>query len=260
MKKKIQKFLSEIEKELDVKILLAVESGSRAWGFPSKDSDYDVRFIYLHKPEWYLSVLPERDVIEIKQDKILDLSGWDLKKSLFLFRKLNPPLMEWLDSEIIYQEFSKVPGILRELKRNSFSPRLSIYHYLHMAEGNYRDYLQHEEVWLKKYFYVLRPLLACMWIEQNKSHPPIQFRKLLDFCSENYPKICDEVEILLKRKIAGDELDLGPRIDALSNFVEERKQYYGEYAKTADTFKLLETRILNEIFRNALVEVFGDRF
>jgi uncharacterized protein len=260
MQQEIKVILSEIEKTNDVKILLAVESGSRAWGFASRDSDYDVRFIYLHKPEWYLTILPGRDVIEMKQDELLDFSGWDLKKTLHLFGKLNPPLMEWLDSSIIYHEYSTIPAKLRELKQTYFSPRSAVCHYLHMAEGNYRGYLKHDEVKLKKYFYVLRPLMACMWVEHFRSHPPIQFRKLLDFCSEKCSGVCDEIELLLERKIAGDELDLAPRINVLNNFIEQKISYYNSYASKIDACKLPESNTLDSVLLEALNEVYGDRF
>jgi predicted nucleotidyltransferase len=96
--------LEQIEQEEQVTILYACESGSRAWGFPSQDSDYDVRFIYLHKPEWYLSIYDKRDVIERPINNMLDINGWDLRKALNLFRKSNPPLLEWLQSPIQYKE------------------------------------------------------------------------------------------------------------------------------------------------------------
>lgn len=257
----INEKLIEIEDMKQVKVLLAVESGSRAWGFPSRDSDYDVRFIYLHEPGWYLSILPGRDVIEknIEPHK-LDISGWDLNKTLVLFRKFNPPLMEWLDSKIIYREENEVVEKLRELKKHYFSARPCIYHYLHMAEGNYRDYLRQNEVWIKKYFYVIRPLLACMWIEKYNEYPPIEFRKLLDFCLSQHPRVGEEMEILLKRKISGEELDKGERIEILNSFIEGKIQHYKKYAEVADTIKLLDIKVLNSFFKESLREVHGDRF
>ena len=102
----IQRSIDEIEQSENVTVLYACESGSRAWGFHSQDSDYDVRFIYAHPPDWYLSVDLEkkRDVIERPILDDLDVSGWDLRKSLQLFRKSNPPLLEWLDSPIVYRD------------------------------------------------------------------------------------------------------------------------------------------------------------
>ena len=120
--------------------IMAIESGSRAWGFPSADSDYDVRFLYARPVEWYLSILEGRDVIERPIDAQLDINGWDIKKALRLFRKSNPPLAEWLGSPIVYLERQDIAERLRELAQRYYSPLACIHHYLHMAEGNYRDY------------------------------------------------------------------------------------------------------------------------
>jgi predicted nucleotidyltransferase len=179
--KKITAELKGVEREEHVCILLAVESGSRAWGFPSADSDYDVRFIYAHHPNWYLSIDLEdrRDVIERPLKDMLDISGWDIRKALKLFRKSNPPLLEWLQCPIIYLENHSFAPRLRSLLPDFYSPQASYFHYLHMARGNFREYLQGESVWRKKYFYVLRPLLAIRWIEQGRGPVPIEFKRLV---------------------------------------------------------------------------------
>lgn len=104
MKNIIEEKLNEIEKNEEVKILLAVESGSRAWGFPSPDSDYDVRFIYLRKLNEYLKLETIKDVIEWQLDDVLDINGWDIKKVLQLMFKSNPSIIEWLSSPIVYRE------------------------------------------------------------------------------------------------------------------------------------------------------------
>ncbi len=102
MENKIKIQLKKIEREHKVKILYAIESGSRVWGFASQDSDFDVRFIYVHHKDWYLSIESKRDVIEMPLEGDLDINGWDLTKALGLFRKSNPPLYEWLQSPIVY--------------------------------------------------------------------------------------------------------------------------------------------------------------
>ena len=172
--------LREIEGEKGVKILYACESGSRAWGFPSADSDYDVRFVYVQPVKRYLSIRKRRDVIEVSADGKLDISGWDLQKALLLLRKSNPPLLEWLGSPIIYLEEYAVAAQMRQLAAQYYSATASAYHYLHMARGNYREYLKGETVWLKKYFYVLRPILAVKWIEQGMGIVPTAFDTLVD--------------------------------------------------------------------------------
>src|SRR4051794_14574214 len=98
--------LLAVEHEKDVRVLYACESGSRAWGFASRDSDYDVPFLYVHERDWYLSVDDRRDVLEYPLRDELDVSGWELRKALRLLRKSNPPLLEWLNSPMVYRDDS----------------------------------------------------------------------------------------------------------------------------------------------------------
>lgn len=253
MKEKIISELKRIEHQEQIKILFAVESGSRAWGFPSKDSDYDVRFVYIHPTEWYLSIDEKRDVIEYPISDLLDISGWDIRKALYLFRKSNPPLMEWLSSPTLYLEQFKFIEQLRNLSNIYFSPKASIYHYLHMATGNYREYLQGEEVKIKKYFYVLRPILACKWLENNKTMPPLEFDKLLETQVTDF-NLYSAIKKLLDRKKLGEELDVEHRIEVISNFLEEQMEYYKEYVKHVDDKKSADTSELNDLFRDTLKE------
>jgi predicted nucleotidyltransferase len=217
----IQSSLTAIEAEEQCAILLAVESGSRAWGFASTDSDYDVRFIYVRPVEWYLSIDVEhkRDVVERPISGYLDVSGWDLRKALRLLRKSNPPLLEWLQSPIVYREHPVLGKRLRALIPDSYSPLATHYHYLHMAQGNFRGYLQGEIVWRKKYLYVLRPLLALRWIEAGLGPVPIEFEKVLNATVPS-GAVRQAIDYLLAAKRAGAELDHGPRINEISDFVE----------------------------------------
>ncbi len=248
MKQTIIEEIKRIEKEEEVTIWYAVESGSRAWGFPSKDSDYDVRFIYTRKPEWYLSVQERRDVIEYPIDDLLDVSGWDLKKALMLLRKSNPSLIEWLVSPIIYQKKGKLAEELLKMVREHISLKSLIYHYLHMARGNYRDYLRQDQVKIKKYFYVLRPILACMYIETYGIEPPILFSELL--AQPKIPvEVVNEVTLLLNRKLAGDELDWEPRSDTLNDFITTQITYFEEAVKDIDSGQLVSYDTLNDLFR-----------
>src|SRR6266540_3954918 len=113
----VDRRLDEIEANHDVRVAFCCESGSRAWGFASTDSDYDVRFIYVRRPEWYLSIDLEerRDVIETPIEGVWDVNGWDLRKALRLLRKSNPPLFEWLQSPIVYRERSSVAAQMRSI-------------------------------------------------------------------------------------------------------------------------------------------------
>lgn len=160
MKSIIVEKLSEIGESNQVKNLFAIESGSRAWGFPSPDRDYDVRFIYVHSKEYYLSVDEQRDVIELPINDLLDINGWELRKALRLFKKSNGPLYEWLQSPIVYTQNTEFVDELKNLMPHYFSPRATMHHYLSMAKTVFESDLGGGEVRLKKYFYALRPILV----------------------------------------------------------------------------------------------------
>jgi uncharacterized protein len=218
MRSRIIERLHEIEFEKNVSILYACESGSRAWGFPSADSDYDVRFIYVHPMDWYLTIQEKRDVIEFPIIDNLDFSGWDIRKALGLFRRSNPPLLEWLGSPIVYWEKSNFASRLRELSKEYYSPTSCIHHYLQMARGNYKDYVRGDDIRLKKYFYLLRPILATKWIEQGYGVAPTAFSTLLD-CVITDPDLKAEIDRLMKLKESGSEYDRGPHSMLVNQFV-----------------------------------------
>lgn len=251
----IERRLLAIESDFSVKVLLACESGSRAWGFASDDSDYDVRFIYIHPTEWYLTVDLEdkRDVIETPIEGVWDINGWELRKALKLFSKSNPPLLEWLQSPIIYQEHTSVTEKMRRLLPTHYSPNACLYHYLHMARKNYRTYLQGEEVWLKKYFYVLRPILACRWLERDLGAVPMEFEKLVQH-TDLSPALHQAIAGLLTEKRKGGDMNKGQRIDDIANFIEAelpRIEKLGAIRQKPDT----DMNALNQLFQNVLQEV-----
>ena len=132
--KEIQENLDAIENQYGVKILLAVESGSRAWGFASPDSDYDVRFIYVHRPEEYLRIDTMKDVIEWQLDEVLDINGWDLRKALLAFGKGNPNVMEWANSPIIYRKAAEWASV-KEAALHYFSEKSALCHYYGTANS-----------------------------------------------------------------------------------------------------------------------------
>lgn len=215
---KIQFELSEIERTQEVKIIFACESGSRAWGFESEDSDYDVRFIYVRKTQHYLSIQKTRDVIEKPISDELDISGWDIVKALALLKKSNPPLLEWLQSPIVYRKQDDAVSRIRELMPEYYSPKSCMYHYLHMAQGNFREYLKGDLVWVKKYFYVLRPVLACIWIESGFGIVPTEFEILVKKLVKQ-KELKQAIDDLIVKKKAGNELDAGERIPVISDFL-----------------------------------------
>jgi uncharacterized protein len=251
----IKRRLVSLEESDHVVILLAVESGSRAWGFESRDSDYDVRFIYVQRPESYLSIDSEiqPDVIERPIVDHIDLSGWDIRKALKLFQKSNPPLLEWLQSPLIYVERFSFATEVRKLLPAYYSPRNCFHHYFHMAQGNIREYLRGEIVWRKKYFYVLRPLLALRWIERELGPVPMEFSKLVEATVTDEQLRC-AINDLVVAKRAAVEMDRRPRIPAISDFIEEEiKRFEG----IATNLPKQDTSndSLNQLFRNTLTEV-----
>ena len=252
MKSHILSQLREIETHENVRIVYACESGSRAWGFPSADSDYDVRFLYVCPVEWYLSIDVKRDVIERPVQDGLDISGWDLKKALPLFRKSNPPLLEWLGSPIVYLEQYSAAEDMRGLLPDYYSPTACLYHYLHMARGNYREYLKGDLVWIKKYFYVLRPILAMIWIERGWGVVPTDFNILVDKLAIE-PPVAKEIARLLAAKRAGAELDRGPRIATLSRFIVKELDRW-ENSSVIHQKRPSESGKLDGLFRTTLAK------
>lgn len=179
MQKTILKELDKIERENEVSIILASESGSRAWGFPSRDSDYDVRFIYAHRRNWYLSISKRREVIELPISGDLDINGWDLRKALELMRKSNAPLMEWLISPIQYRAWSPWYERLLALSRQAFLPETACWHYLSMARKKMEAIERGQQVRAKTYMNAIRPTLCCLWIIDRGTQPPMELPRLL---------------------------------------------------------------------------------
>jgi uncharacterized protein len=248
----IRERLFAIEREESVKIFYACESGSRAWGFPSKNSDYDVRFLYIREQNWYMSIDVEdrRDVIERPILDEFDVNGWDLRKALKLLRKSNPPLLEWLNSPTVYLEDEAISAKFKSLVPYCYSATACTYHYLQMARGNFREYLKGDTVSVKKYFYVLRPLLAIKWIEESSDVVPMQFGVLVQDILPN-GELRDQIETLIERKKLGDELKREPRIDVISDFIEsEMTRLSSKVVKRREEKPSMEH--LNSIFREIL--------
>lgn len=201
-------------------LIYACESGSRAWGFQSKDSDYDIRFIYLQEKKKYISVFDHDETIE-KTIGNLDYAGWDFRKSLRLLAKSNPPLLEWLHSPIVYHSVSEIMKEYISLSKVFYNPIAAIYHYYHMARNNYNQYIKNrDELWVKKYFYVLRLILACKYIEQNNySIVPVKFDDLLYLLPSR--ELYDDVLNLIQKKMNGEELRWGESVNSISLFLSE---------------------------------------
>ena len=212
----LQKLL-ELEQSENIKILFACESGSRAWGFASPDSDFDVRYIYARPVNDYLGITELPDNVGLPVNEVLDVSGWDIKKALTLFLKSNSTLYEWLQSPIVYREHPVFAGDLRKLMMKYFSLRSGANHYLSMAHNTLRDNLQTEQVKVKRYFYALRPALACLWIAEKQSVPPMEFQHLRVMISDN--KVQNAIDELLERKKIADEKALIAPVPILNQWI-----------------------------------------
>lgn len=221
MKEKILDKLKEIEAQKGVKILYACESGSRAWGFASPDSDYDIRFIYKHDLDYYLSLWEKPDVIEFMTQDDLDGSGWDLRKAVKLLAKSNAPLLEWLYSPVVYYQDEAFVKQMQALATECFSPIASLHHYLGTTK-NFMDACQAEEVKLKNYFYALRTALAGKWIIEKNSIPPVAFAELLSIAPLN---VQEKVLELMEIKSAQNEKYMHKRENLIVDFLVETVRF-----------------------------------
>lgn len=253
--------LGTISLKKEVSIIYACESGSRAWGFASEDSDYDVRFIYAHHRDWYASIdsCSKRDVIdgmEFAGPEKLDVVGWDLRKALNLLRKGNAAFIEWLNSPIRYVDRYRFASDLSRMVDDHIHPGALVKHYVHMAFNNWRKYIKgRDEVLIKKYLYVMRPLCAAWYlmtpeVTPRPPAPPVEFEYLMSWIG--LPAgVRDAVFDLIGKKKSGTELGTGPRIPVLDEFIESFDLTYGssKEAKKGDAIPIDE---LNTLFREML--------
>ena len=247
----IKEKLREIEERENVTILLAIESGSRAWGFASPDSDYDVRFIYMRPMEEYLRLDSPKDTIEWQLDDVLDINGWDLRKALIQFKKGNATLFEWSNSPVVYKRTDTWDKIY-QVAKSYFSAKTGIYHYYGTARNTYETYLQDELVKYKKYFYALRPLLACKYIEEYNCPPPVLFNDLLKLDLPH--ELRQGIDELLEMKKVTQESDLNPQIPVIQEFIARELIKQKELAdKTVDDHNK-DWTALNKLFYNVIRE------
>jgi predicted nucleotidyltransferase len=217
MHQRITAALADVEAQHHVRVLYACESGSRAWGFPSPDSDYDVRFIYCRPTAWYLTLDEGRDTLDFPVDDELDLAGWDLRKALRLLRGSNAALLEWLQSPIIYHD---APGFLAQLQLllpAAFNAKAGLHHYLGQLRRGVEEELVSEEVRLKRLFYALRSALATRWIRERHTLPPMEFAPLRTLLPVNLQGLVDD---LLAQKAVAVEKAAVATPSALREFLQ----------------------------------------
>ncbi len=218
----IERRLTSIEADEGVRHLLAVESGSRAWGFPSPDSDYDVRFVYLRSRDWYLGLAPGRDVIERAIEDEIDLNGWDVRKFLGLMLQSNAVASEWLSSPVRYR--TDDPAMLRiaDIARRIFNPRRMAHHYASAGRKAIDRHLDgDDDVPVKRYFYALRPALAIRALRLDpRQPPPMNLQELIH--ASNLPEpIIAAISELLEAKARTRELGNARRIPELDALIHD---------------------------------------
>lgn len=249
MESVIKEKLREIEKKENVRILYCIESGSRAWGFASPDSDYDVRFIYIRPKEYYLKLEKTSDVIEWQLDDVLDINGWDLQKTLRLIHGSNPTVFEWRNSPIVYHKSDKWDNIAKVIDMY-FQPEAALHHYLSMAKKNYAANFKGDKVLLKKYFYVLRPLFACKWILEKNEPAPMLFSDLMTLAIPNDIRL--HIDNLLRIKMSNDESKEEHRIAEVDMYMENTMAEISKQIQLLPKTQKLDWEKLNDCFLSSI--------
>jgi uncharacterized protein len=242
----IEQRLNAIEAEYGCRVLFACESGSRAWGFPSTDSDYDVRFVYMHPVDWYLCLQDRKDTIELALQQDLDVGGWELRKALRLFAGCNLAFNEWLDSPVYYLESGPLRSALVGLIPQYFNPLKAVHHYLSQAHRAWSSKDQ-TQIKLKKLFYALRAILAGCWIERWRSMPPTQMKTML--VDELLPDaLVQQVHDLIAFKHTADEGCVVTLAPGLEQWIEHRLSELHDSTETIPPLKHVEWVSLNKLF------------
>ncbi len=249
MKAEIIDQINQLEREQNIIILFAVESGSRAWGCPSPDSDYDVRIIYKRSKNQYLEVDERPDTINYFHGELLDINGWDIKKVLRLIRKSNATPFEWAQSPIVYKEVDGFRNRIMGLCRDYFQPRHTINHYNGIAKNSYLTSNMKSEIKLKKLFYVLRPLMAAKWIIENGEVPPMDIPNLINVVENK--AIVNRIQELLRIKENESESYVHVVDPLISNFISTEFDKINS-TQIVDSNNDISTYKLNQAFREII--------
>lgn len=251
IQKLIPNYLQEIEAKYGCKILYAFESGSRAWGVASPDSDWDVRMIYTYPEEAYLSIeAPEPQLNFFAEGRDLDFLGWDIRKALGLFASSNTSVYEWLQSPMVYSEQLDFRAKLSAVQADYYTAKPAAHHYLGLAHNSLKSARQEDGMFnIKKIFYVLRPLLSARWIIERGGIPPLQFVDLLDILKIEHSDWVTNLLALREQKLLAKEGDAVDLPTGLVDFVEGEWKRLLELAKGLDGNKNMDRAPLNELFR-----------
>ncbi len=222
--------LANIEATEGVALIFAAESGSRAWGFPSPDSDWDIRFIYARPTLWHLQIAPGRDVIEQQLPGDLDLAGWDMRKTLGLILRGNCTVREWLASPIIYMSEDRLVERLRSLCDLVPARRSAWHHYVRLIERVCGQWLRRSPVNLKKYLYAVRPALVLRWLRTHaEGTPPMDIGRLVAEVDVS-PSEWRELQDLLDQKARSSEIGMGEALPAIDAMIANERALGGAAA------------------------------
>ncbi len=244
----INQKLPEIEKQHHIKLLYVAESGSRAWGFASTDSDYDVRGIFIHPRDEYLSIDTPKETFEWIENDWFDVGVWEITKALRLLKKSNSVLFEWLQSPIVYQQYPHIQQELLALAQQYYQPKAVLYHYLGIAKTVNKN-MADNTIKLKKWFYLLRALLAAYWSVTQNNIPPMQLMQLLNTLTETEQK---EIQELVQFKADKDEHFLWTPTLTMQQLI---KRLWRETAVSLENRKVPDHQLLNHWFRKTLNDI-----
>lgn len=249
MRNEIIEHIHQLEVEQGITILLSVESGSRAWGCPSPDSDFDVRMIYKRSTPDYLEIDEKPDTINYFHGELLDINGWDIKKTLKLVRKSNVTPFEWAQSPMIYKEEDGFSSKLLEVCRAYFSEKHAVNHYKGIAKNCYSSTDFGKSINLKKLFYVLRPLMAAKWIIEKKEIPPMDIPRLIQIVKDQ--SVEQHIKELLAIKSNANEDYVHEASDLITEFIKEEFENINK-TQLDDVPKDLNSEKLNHLFKEII--------
>lgn len=249
------KLLRDLEKQNDIKILMAVNYGSRCFGYASAESDWDVRFIYVHRPEWYFSIAKTEDVIKLMlEEEYLDIEGYDLKKALTLLVKTNPIESDWLHSNDYYILDENFLQAMLSFEAQCYNSHHAMYHFYSISEKHNKRYLD-KKVTLKRFIYYMRGLLSCRWVEQHGCHPPVNVDELVDVTIADNESIKEKAHRLLELKRTGKLHDMEIVDMELSGYVFELKEYYEKLLPSfADSKSKIDMLSLSRFLMNVVLQ------
>jgi len=246
--------LRHIEQTYEVKIIHAIESGSRGWGFAAANADYDCRFIYVHKVERYLSVLEMDEFIEYELDETYDIKGYDLKRVLRYIMKSQATINEWLSSNVVYIKNDSVASKLARLAADFFNPIPVSYHYLSLAKKTMAEITATDEAKIKKYFYILRPIANLNFIGQYGKMPYMEYDKTLDATAPP-PDVVAAIQALKVQKSTLLEHDKIPQHTFLLDYFNSEISRFESVLKEMKHKKNTDYTSLDEAFRGIIKEV-----